>query len=100
MMNRTSSFFFPSEISIEAFENKRKRKRLNRLTSVKNFELLYDGERNVSFRRPKVSEPRIQSESVADADVSLSEMQISDANAGSKSAALKKEAQNDKKSES
>eukprot|EP00794_Sanderia_malayensis_P015068 gene15068-16623_t len=48
-------------ITIEAFENKcSSRKRVNRLTSVKNFELLYDGERNVSFRRPKVSQPLSQ----------------------------------------
>ena len=38
-------------ICIEAFENKCRKKKANPLESVKTFELLFDGERNISFKK-------------------------------------------------
>lgn len=43
-------------ICIEAFENKCRKKRANPLESVKTFELLFDGERNISFKKKEFKE--------------------------------------------
>ena len=43
-------------ICIEAFENKCRKKKANPLESVKTFELLFDGERNISFQKKHFEE--------------------------------------------
>ena len=43
-------------ICIEAFENKCRKKKANPLESVKTFELLFDGERNISFKKKHFEE--------------------------------------------